>query len=194
VFGGYDQAVWFENTDGAGDFSSAKDIHVLNPEEQSISYQGQDACVAAVDLDNDGDLDLVASSLGGEEISWFENMDGEGTFSAANLVGLVDKGTVKVGRVSRSPNRRAALVRPFIPFSMPRYIRPVLEQHQEAGRFGVVVIDAVFCFQHGDTQKHEDREKRPKKNVPRRNEVQNGSSLRNWHLRNLCSQTNILHM
>lgn len=106
TFGADDQVFWYENTDGAGDFSSAKGIHVLNPEYNSVAYLASEACVAAVDLDNDGDLDLVASSVGSEEISWFENMDGEGTFSAANIIGIVIPGTIKVGRVSRTPNGR----------------------------------------------------------------------------------------
>lgn len=57
--------------------------------------------MVANDLDGDGDLDLLASSVGNGVITWFENTDGQGTFSDANLV-AIDRG---VTEVSVAPNR-----------------------------------------------------------------------------------------
>lgn len=42
----------------------------------------------AVDLDGDGDLDIVAAMRYWDEVFWYENVDGAGTFSARDGVSL----------------------------------------------------------------------------------------------------------
>ena len=63
--------VWLENLDGVGgDF-----------EAHTIASNITTAWgVYAADLDADGDMDAVVSSLSGSTLSWFENTDGDGTF------------------------------------------------------------------------------------------------------------------
>lgn len=47
-------------------------------------YLSKVACVwrFSADIDNDGDQDVVAASYDGNRVTWYENTDGEGTFSA----------------------------------------------------------------------------------------------------------------
>ena len=63
---------WYENLDGKGDFSEKIII-------KGDMSNARDAF--PVDLDNDGDLDLVTADWFTEVIGWHENTDGNGTFS-----------------------------------------------------------------------------------------------------------------
>ncbi|CAM9792076.1 unnamed protein product, partial [Ectocarpus sp. 6 AP-2014] len=62
--------LWLEN-DGSGSFAEGKDIGLLESARN----------VVAVDLDNDGDIDLVTCDGVGGSIVWYENTDGTGNFS-----------------------------------------------------------------------------------------------------------------
>jgi len=74
---GDDTVAWFENTDGEGTFGA----------EQVISTDVDFATSAdASDLDGDGDLDVVSSSLDDNKIAWYENEDGLGTFGPERVV------------------------------------------------------------------------------------------------------------
>ena len=42
--------------------------------------------VRSVDMDNDGDYDVLASSYTDKEVAWFENKDGKGQFGQKNLI------------------------------------------------------------------------------------------------------------
>jgi hypothetical protein len=69
---------WLENLDGVGTFGP----------EQIIIEQDFITSVIATDMDNDGDLDLIAAitdTFSGS-IVWYENLDGQGTYSEANLL------------------------------------------------------------------------------------------------------------
>ncbi len=73
---------WFENLDGLGTFGPKRSI---GPNEQGVTE------VFATDLDNDGDQDVLASSLEGDAVSWYENLDGLGNFGEQkNVTNLVD--------------------------------------------------------------------------------------------------------
>ena len=68
----YDDTVaWYENLDGMGTFGAQRIITDL--------ADGA-SCVFAVDLDGDGDQDVLAALLYADEIAWYENTDGLGTF------------------------------------------------------------------------------------------------------------------
>ncbi len=56
---------WYENTDGLGSFGEQLLI------DQGNIIQGRD--VYAADLDNDGDMDVLAASQNNQTIAWYEN-------------------------------------------------------------------------------------------------------------------------
>ncbi|MCB0521215.1 MAG: T9SS type A sorting domain-containing protein [Saprospiraceae bacterium] len=72
-----DKVSWYENLDGMGNFGPEKLL--------IVAFDGPERVIAA-DLDNDGDLDVVANSKNTNRIVWFENLDGGGNFSAEQLV------------------------------------------------------------------------------------------------------------
>ncbi len=82
VSSGSDGLAWYENTDGQGNFT-INEIGLDNQLLQAFS-------VYTEDLDGDGDLDILsASSLfsaSQSRVVWYENLDGDGTFSSENLI------------------------------------------------------------------------------------------------------------
>ncbi len=73
------EVAWFENMDGLGNFSSKNII------TNSLS---KPYAVFTEDLDNDGDNDVLATSVDalGSEVVWFENLDGFGSFGTKNII------------------------------------------------------------------------------------------------------------
>ncbi len=67
---------WHENENGLG---------VFNTEQQIISSDDF-AIVYGVDIDNDGDTDVVASRS--NKVVWFENEDGHGSFGEEQLISI----------------------------------------------------------------------------------------------------------
>ncbi len=72
-----DRIVWYENTDGNGTFSTGTEI--ASPPNGNPA-DGAEA-VYAIDLDGDGDADVLSASSGDDRIVWYEN-NGSGIFSA----------------------------------------------------------------------------------------------------------------
>ena len=67
---------WFEN-DGLGNFGSLQEI---TTDTSGSNY------VIADDVDGDGDMDILNIEFGGEIIAWYENTDGQGTFSSKQII------------------------------------------------------------------------------------------------------------
>ena len=79
---------WFENVDGAGAFSSTG---------RTIASDLDDARVSIpVDIDGDGDLDVLNEETE-KRISWYENIDGQGTFLSQGIIIEDDDGLSRVG-------------------------------------------------------------------------------------------------
>ena len=69
------EVAWYENLDGNGSFGSKNVI---------TNTLSKPFAVYVEDLDNDGDNDVLATSVDAfdGEVVWFENLDGQGAFSA----------------------------------------------------------------------------------------------------------------
>ncbi len=71
------EIVWYENLDGSGNFGNPNLISDLASGVESIF---------SVDIDNDGDMDIVAALNDSNSIVWIENLDGLGNFGAMNII------------------------------------------------------------------------------------------------------------
>lgn len=71
------ELAWFENLDGQGGFGPLLSITTTVTNGRSV---------AAGDLDNDGDMDIVSSNATGNPVVWFENMDGQGFFNTGHII------------------------------------------------------------------------------------------------------------
>lgn len=69
---------WFENN-GENEFENN---HVILEE----GNQSDPDFILLKDLDNDGDLDLITTSFFDAKISWYENLDGLGSFSLEQII------------------------------------------------------------------------------------------------------------
>ena len=63
---------WVENTDGNGTFG---------PEQTILWSAGTPVAVITTDIDNDGYIDIIVASRSFDEVYYFKNLDGLGTFS-----------------------------------------------------------------------------------------------------------------
>ena len=79
------KVAWFENLDGLGNFGAEQ---LIDYDENFLILGG----VITVDIDNDGDLDILSGSF--SDISWYENMNGLGQFSERQII------TTDVSRVT----------------------------------------------------------------------------------------------
>ncbi|MFH1734901.1 MAG: T9SS type A sorting domain-containing protein, partial [bacterium] len=72
-----DKIAWYENTDGLGTFGP----------QQVITTSANGACsVFSVDLDGDGDKDVLSASFWDSKIAWYENTNGLGTFGSQQVI------------------------------------------------------------------------------------------------------------
>lgn len=74
---------WYENTDGLGTFG---------PRQIITATLDTPFMVFSIDLDDDGDPDVLSSSAEGDKVVWFENMDGLGTFGLEQVITTLTDG------------------------------------------------------------------------------------------------------
>ena len=72
---------WYENTDGEGTFGAQRVIIDSLFTEFAVNVRDIDVG----DIDGDGDLDVVASSITDSSVAWWSN-DGLGNFGIPNLI------------------------------------------------------------------------------------------------------------
>ncbi len=68
---------WYENLDNDGTFSEP---HIISDNLEGAWE------VYADDLDNDGDIDVLALSANDHKLGWYENLDGQGNFGKYQLI------------------------------------------------------------------------------------------------------------
>jgi len=80
-----DKISWYENN-GSGDFSGQKVINI--PDDRSGNSGNADGpqSVYTADLDGDGDEDVLSASENDGKIAWYENINGEGSFSDQKVI------------------------------------------------------------------------------------------------------------
>lgn len=73
---------WFKNLDGQGNFSAPIPIGSSGNPGYNVLW------LHLVDIDGDGDLDVVGSSANTQAFAWWENLDGQGNFSSEKFIEL----------------------------------------------------------------------------------------------------------
>ena len=78
---GYDgfTFAWYENLDGLGDFGDEEII-------ASLADGSVPTGIDATDIDGDGDLDVVTTTGGDDQVAWYENLDSAGDFGEIQLI------------------------------------------------------------------------------------------------------------
>ncbi len=74
---GDNKIAWYENTDGLGSFGPQQVITTSANGAQSVF---------SVDLDGDGDNDVLSASYHDNKIAWYENTDGLGSFGPQQVI------------------------------------------------------------------------------------------------------------
>jgi hypothetical protein len=82
-----DLVIWYENLNGNGDFG---------PKQIITATATNGRAIYVADIDGDNDMDVITSAPGSITMVWFENLDGNGTFS---LEKVIASGTASVEEI-----------------------------------------------------------------------------------------------
>jgi hypothetical protein len=95
-----DRITWYENTDGRDSFHFKSVIATERGQSVVTAEAGWTKAVYATDVDQDGDMDVVAASssyeesVGESKIAWYENTDGKGTFASPDTIARTQDGVL----------------------------------------------------------------------------------------------------
>ena len=84
-----DTVAWYENTNGQGSFG---ELQVISADDTADGA----FFVDAVDLDRDGDVDLVTVSILDDTVGWYENTDGQATWGPLQVISTEPNGPTSV--------------------------------------------------------------------------------------------------
>ena len=89
----YDDTIaWYENLDGSGGSWSYHEIYTAADGAHSVF---------GIDLDGDGDIDVLSASANDDTIAWYENLDGSGgSWSYHEIYTAADGATRCLGSTS----------------------------------------------------------------------------------------------
>lgn len=82
-----DKIAWYENTDGLGSFG---------PETVISSAANGAESVFVMDVDGDGDPDVLSASSQDNSVAWYENVDGQATFGPRQIISAAALGAKSV--------------------------------------------------------------------------------------------------
>jgi hypothetical protein len=72
-----DKVVWYENLDGLGTFGSQR---LISDQADGVKS------TLAIDIDGDGDIDVLSASSVDNTIAWHENLNGQGAFGPRQII------------------------------------------------------------------------------------------------------------
>ncbi len=99
--GNSNKLVWFENTNSLGDFG----------EEQIITTNVDGpSCVVVKDMDNDGDFDVITTSVFSKIISWFENTNSLGDFGIKQIITTGVEGALMIHGADLNGDNRIDII------------------------------------------------------------------------------------
>ncbi|MEM8995995.1 MAG: choice-of-anchor D domain-containing protein, partial [Acidobacteriota bacterium] len=85
--GGADTVAWWENTDGGGTSWTKRSV--------DVGFGGAHD-VSTADVDGDGDLDILGTAETDGQVSWWENLSGDGTAWAEHIVTATFAGAISI--------------------------------------------------------------------------------------------------
>lgn len=81
------KVAWYQNIDGLGNFGPQQVI-----DNQALSVRQ----VFVADLDGDTDMDVIAAAAAADEVIWYENTDGLGTYGVPQILTNTANGVISV--------------------------------------------------------------------------------------------------
>lgn len=132
-----DEIAWHPNPNGNGEFER----QIVIASQEQFGYES----VELVDLDNDGDLDIVAGSIvpyGEPGFKWYENLDGQGNFANGQAIGGLEEISAVLAADFDSDGREDLLISSF-DLSRVAWYRNETQSEADFNEDGEVNVDDV---------------------------------------------------